>query len=256
MGDLWEYRDLLFILALRDVKVRYKQTALGVIWVILQPLANGLIFAIIFGMLANLPSDGHPYLLFVLAGMIPWNLFSHSLQRAGVSLTVDARLVSRAYFPRMVMPIASTLAVVVDFCVAMAVLFGLMVYYGVPFGWTLLLTPVLVGITLVAAIGVSLWESALNVQYRDFMHMLPFLVQAWMFASPVVYSTSLIPEQWRWLYALNPMVGLIEGFRWSLLGLGTFSLATLVPAVVMAFLFFISGAAFFRRLERKFADVI
>ncbi len=256
LGDLWEYRDLFLILALRDVKLRYKQTALGIIWVVLQPLITALIFTVVFGRLANLPSDGQPYLLFAFAGMLPWNLFSQSLQRAGNSLVSSSALISKVYFPRIIIPIASTLAVVVDFGVAAIIMLGLMVYYGTPFGWNLLIMPVLLLVTLFAAIGVSLWLSAFSVQYRDFVYALPFLIQIWMYASPVAYSTSLIPDRWQALYAINPVVGLIDGFRWSLLGQGTISVVTLAPALSMTAIFLVSGAFVFRRVERSFADVI
>lgn len=256
LRELWEYRDLLMILAMRDVKLRYRQTALGVIWVVLQPLVTALIFTVVFGRLASLPSDGLPYLLFAFAGMLPWSLFSQSIQRAGNSLISDARLISKVYFPRMIVPIASTFAVLVDFAVAAVVMLLLMVYYRTPVGWPLLLLPVLVAATLLVAVGVSLWLSALSVQYRDFVYVLPFLTQAWMYVSPVAYSTSLIPDRWRVVYALNPMVGIIEGFRWSLLGHGTFSPEYLAAALAMAVVFFISGAFVFHRVERVFADVI
>ena len=256
LRDLWEYRDLLVILAMRDVRLRYKQTALGIIWVILQPLLTALIFATIFGRLANLPSDGAPYLLFAFAGMLPWSLFSQAIQRAGSSLVLDSRLISKVYFPRMILPVASVLAVLVDTAVASIIMLALLVYYRMAFGWSLLAVPMLLGLTLLAAIGVSLWLSALNVQYRDFMYALPFIIQIWMFASPVAYSTNLIPEQWNMLYAMNPMVGLIEGFRWAFLGQGAFSFVTIAPTVATSLLFFLTGAYIFRRVERNFADVI
>lgn len=256
LRDLWEYRDLFLILALRDVKLRYKQTALGVIWVVLQPLITALIFTVVFGNLANLPSDGMPYLLFSFAGMLPWNLFSQSLQRGGNSLVGSSALISKVYFPRMIIPMASTIAVLVDFAVALVVMAGLLVYYQVPIGWNLLLVPPLMIATVVAASGVSLWVSALSVQYRDFIYALPFLLQAWMYASPVAYSTSLIPERWRALYALNPLVGLIDGFRWSLLGHGSVAVSALALAFATSALLFVSGATFFRRMERSFADTI
>lgn len=256
MGDLWHYRDLLFILAIRDIKLRYRQTALGICWVVLQPLAAAIIFTIIFGRLATLPSDGLPYLLFAFAGMLPWTLFSQSLLRAGGSLVASSGLISKVYFPRVIIPVASTAAVLVDLGVTLVVMLGLMVYYGVPPGWALLLLPAFVALGLAAAVGVSLWVSALSVQYRDFIHTLPVLVQIWMYASPVVYSTSLIPERWQPIYALNPMVGLIECFRWSLLGRGTLSLPIVGLCLGMSALFLVTGALVFRRMERAFADVI
>lgn len=254
--EMWEFRDLFLILASRDVKLRYKQTALGVIWVILQPLLASLIFAVIFGRLANLPSDGMPYILFVYAGMLPWNLFSASLQRAGNSLISDSRLITKVYFPRLIIPIASSAAVLVDFCVAFIVMAGLLIFYRVPPSLNMLMLPVLVLITLLVSVGVSLWLSALNVYYRDFMYALPFAIQVWMYASPLVYSGSIIPDRWKPIYGLNPMSGIIDAFRWSLLGAGAFPSLTLGLAVVIGCIFFIGGAFVFRRVERSFADVV
>lgn len=256
LRELWHYRDLLVILAQRDVKLRYKQTLLGVLWVILQPLVASLIFAVIFGLFARLPSDGVPYLLFVFAGMLPWNYFSGALQRAGNSLIGDARLISKVYFPRLIIPLASTFAVLIDFLVSLAVFAVLLVVYRYSPSWQIVALPYFLLVTTLCAVGVSLWLSALNVQYRDFMYALPFLIQVWMFASPVVYSSTLIPERWRWLWALNPAVGFIEGFRWSLLGESSLDWWMVVSATVISVLAFISGAFFFRRVERGFADVI
>jgi lipopolysaccharide transport system permease protein len=256
LHEIWAYRDLLWILAGRDIKLRYKQTALGVIWVVLQPLVSALIFAGIFGNLANLPSDGHPYLLFVFAGLLPWNLFAGALQRAGNSLVSDARLITKVYFPRLLIPLASTAAVLVDFLVALAVMAVLLAAYQTPLTARILALPFFLLLTLLTATGTSLWLSALNVRYRDFMYALPFLVQVWLYASPVTYATSLIPDHWRWVYGLNPAVGFIEGVRWSLLGRSALSLEMLVGAMLAALLVFISGAFFFRRVERSFADVV
>jgi lipopolysaccharide transport system permease protein len=256
LSELWKYRDLLWMLAGRDVKLRYKQTALGIAWVILQPLVAALIFTVIFGTFGGMPSDGSPYVLFVLNGLLPWNFFAGALQRAGNSLIADARLISKVYFPRLLIPLASTAAVLIDFAVTLAVFGGLMVVFRVPWTWRLLALPLFLALTVVTAVGVSLWLSALNVQYRDFMYALPFLVQIWMYASPVVYATSLIPEQWRALYSLNPAVGLIEGFRWSLLGSNTLEPAMLAAALAGAVTSLVSGAYVFRRIERGFADVL
>lgn len=253
---LWTYRDLLYILAMRDVKLRYKQTALGIIWVILQPLVAALIFAVIFGRFANLPSSGVPYLPFVFAGMLPWNLFSGALQRAGNSLISDSRLISKVYFPRMTIPVASSAAVLIDFAVGLVVMLALIALYGIPLTANLLLLPVLLLLTLLISVGVSLFFSALNVYYRDFMYALPFLVQVWMYATPVVYSIDLIPPVVRNFYALNPMVGVIDGFRWALLGLGDFPLASVLLSLVIGVIVFVSGALVFQRVERNFADVI
>lgn len=256
LGQLWGFRDLLYMLALRDIKLRYKQTVLGITWVILQPLIASLIFAVIFGRFANLPSDNMPYLLFVYAGMLPWNLFSGALQRAGNSLIVDSRLISKVYFPRITIPIASTLAVLLDTVVAFIVMVGLILVYHVPLSLNLFALPLLFLLTLLISIGVSLFFSALNVYYRDFMFALPFLIQVWMYASPVVYSTKLIPSAFKLFYIINPMVGIIEGFRWSLLGQGDFPALSIGVSVIISLILFIGGAYVFQRVERNFADVI
>jgi lipopolysaccharide transport system permease protein len=256
LREVWAFRDLLWILMMRDIKLRYKQTALGVIWVVLQPLAAALIFALIFGRFANLPSNGTPYLLYVFAGLLPWNLFAGALQRAGNSLISDARLISKVYFPRLVIPIASAAAVLVDFIVGMAVMLVLLAIYAVPVTVNLLAFPLVLAVALLLAVGVSLFFSALNVYYRDFMYALPFVVQVWMYASPVVYSASLIPGPLRFVYALNPMVGVIDGFRWSLLGKGEFPLLSLGLSLGVAVLVFTAGALVFQRVERSFADVV
>lgn len=256
LRELWHFRDLLVILTMRDVKLRYKQTALGVIWVILQPLIASLIFAIIFGRFANLPSNGIPYLLFVFAGLLPWNLFAGALQRAGNSLVGDSKLISKVYFPRMVIPIASTAAVLVDFVVALAVMFALLLLQGWPLTLNILAIPLLLVILLLISVGVSLFISALNVYYRDFMYALPFVVQVWMYASPVVYSGDLIPNLVKPFYAINPLVGIIDGFRWALLGTGDFPAIPLAISLVMGIALFVAGGLVFQRVEQNFADVV
>jgi lipopolysaccharide transport system permease protein len=254
--ELWKYRDLFRILAMRDVKLRYKQTALGVSWVILQPLLTSGIFAVIFGMLADLPSGDTPYLLFAFAGTLPWTLFAQSLQRAGSSLVGSREMISKVYFPRMILPASSSMAVLVDFMVGLATIVILFAVYKVTLTWNLFAIPVLVLVNLLLSVGVSLWVSAFSVYYRDFIYALPFLIQAWMYASPVAYDTSIVPEQWYSLYSLNPMVGVIEGFRWSLLGGTEFPLLPLGISLGMSLVIFFSGAFIFRRIERSFADVI
>lgn len=255
-GELWSFRDLFGILAVRDVKLRYKQTALGVVWVILQPLLASLIFAVIFGNLANLPSDGVPYILFVYAGMLPWGLFAAGLQRGGNSLVGDARLISKVYFPRIVIPIASATAVLVDFAVSCAVMAVLCILYSFPVSWTWIAIVPLTVLVFAIAVGTSLFFSALNVYYRDFTYALPFVVQIWMYASPVAYSSSLVPEKWRMLYYLNPMAGAIDGFRWAILGGREFPALALAMAVVLTAALFMLGLYVFQRVERSFADVI
>src|SRR5215213_10988423 len=218
LRELWTYRDLLMILAGRDVKLRYKQTSLGVTWVVLQPLVAALIFSLMFGRFAKLPSDGQPYLLFVFSGLVVWNYFAAVLQRAGNSLITDQRLITKVYFPRLAIPLASTFSAMIDLCVALVVLGVFMGIYGIAPTWRLAAFPGFVLLAAVTATGVSLWLSALNVKYRDFAHATPFLLQVWMFASPVAYATSIVPERFRVIYSLNPAVAFIEGARWSVLG--------------------------------------
>lgn len=256
LRELWQFRDLMIILTMRDVKLRYKQTALGVVWVLLQPLIASLIFAVIFGRFANLPSDGVPYLLFVFAGLLAWNLFAGALQRAGNSLIGDSKLISKVYFPRMVIPIASSAAVLVDFAVALVVMFGLLLFQGWPLTWNILALPALLLILLLLCVGVSLFISALNVYYRDFMYALPFVIQVWMYASPVVYSVDLLPDVVKPFYALNPLVGIIDGFRWALLGTGEFPAVSVALALVIGIIVFIAGGLVFQRVEQNFADVV
>ena len=256
LRELWTYRDLLFILAGRDVKLRYKQTGLGVTWVILQPLVAALIFTIMFGRFAKLPSDGHPYILFVFSGIVAWNYFAAVLQRAGNSLIGDSRLITKVYFPRLAIPLASTFSAMIDLAVSLGVLLVLMLVYGVPLTWRLLALPFFVGLTALTATGVSLWLSALNVRYRDFTHAMPFLIQVWMFASPVVYATTIVPQRWRLAYSVNPAVAFIEGFRWSVLGSSSVTWSMVVITSLVALVVFIGGAFFFRRVERGFADLV
>ncbi len=255
-AELWAYRDLLWMLVGRDIKLRYKQTVLGVLWVVLQPLTAAAIFAVIFGRFAKLPSDGVPYLLFVFSGLIAWNYFSGAVQRASNSLVTNAQLITKVYFPRMLIPLAHTLAVLVDFAVMFAVLIFLMILYGTTPTWQLLGLPWFLLLITVTATGVNLWLSALSVKYRDFMYVVPFLIQVWMFASPVVYAASVIPRRWHTLYNLNPAVGFIEGFRWSILGRGAITAETLLITAGVSGFFLVSGAYYFRRVEREFADVI
>lgn len=256
LREIWEYRDLLLILAGRDVKLRYKQTLLGVTWVILQPLATAIIFTVVFGNFARLPSDGLPYILFVFAGLLPWNLFSASLSRAGGSLVGSARVISKVYFPRVLVPLASVGAILIDFAVAAVVLVLLMIVYGVTPSLRVLTVPFFLLLTLLTSMGVSLLISALSVYYRDFLFALPFVIQFWTYASPVAYAMSIVPEQWRWLFSLNPAVAFIEGFRWALLGSTGLTFEIVVISAVSSVVFFIGGLVVFRRIERGFADVI
>lgn len=254
LGELWEFRDVLLMLALRDVKLRYKQTMLGLAWVVLQPLAAAIIFAWIFGRFGRMPSDGRPYGVFVLAGLVIWQFVAGIVQRAGPSLLAETRLVTKVYFPRMLVPLASAGAVLVDFAVALAVCLAYALAMDVAPSWSLLWVPFWVGVALGLAGGLGLWLAALNVRYRDFMHAAPFLLQLWMFASPVVYAASLVPERWQMLFACNPMVGVIGGFRAALFGDGFAGGWPAVVAVSAAVLALGSGAAYFRSVEQSFAD--
>lgn len=254
--ELWEYRELLFMLALREVQLRYRQTFLGVAWVILQPLVTTVIFTFIFGRLLGAGSDNIQYELFAFAGLIPWNVFSQSLQRGGVSLTRDIRLITKIFFPRVIIPIANAISTLVDFGVSFIILIVLLLVYQVPISLSILSLPVLLVLTLLLSIGVGVIFAALNVYYRDFTYVLPFLIQVWMYASPLAYSSNLIPESLSWIYDLNPMVGIIDGFRWAIFGTIAFPVNALIYSLVTSLVIFIVGMFIFRRLERSFADVI
>ena len=256
LRELWTYRDLLMILAGRDVKLRYKQTGLGITWVILQPLVAALIFTIMFGRFAKLPSDGHPYIVFVFTGVLIWNYFAQVLQRAGNSLITDARLITKVYFPRLAIPLASTFSALIDLLVALTVLAVLMIAYGIAPTWRIAALPGFILLAAVTATGVSLWLSALNVRYRDFVHAMPFMIQIWMFASPVAYATTIVPEKWRLLYSLNPAVAFIEGVRWSVLGNSSLRWEMVAITAIVSLSVFVAGAFFFRRVERGFADTV
>ena len=256
LRELWNYRELIYFLTWRDVKIRYKQAALGVSWAILQPLLTMVIFSVIFGQLAKLPSDGIPYPVFSYAALLPWQLFAGALQRAGASLVGNANLLTKVYFPRLAIPISAVAAGLVDFVISFLVLLGLMIYYGIKPTWAILTLPLLVLLALLTALAVGLWLSALNVHYRDVQYLIPFLIQAWMYASPVVYSVGLIPSgKWRLIYGLNPLAGVIQGFRWALLGANPPD-ELMVVSVAIVFVLLISGLFYFRRMEKTFADVV
>lgn len=254
LRELWSYRDVLRVLAIRDIKLRYKQTALGVFWVILQPLMAGLIFAVIFGRFIHVPSDGYPYLLFVFPALMGWQLFAGILQRAGGSLVNEARLISKVYFPRILVPMASAVAVLVDLAVSAAVMLVMLAIYGVWPGWALLWLPVALFLALALAMGVSIWLAALNVRYRDFMHAMPFLIQVWMYASPVVYSSTVVSIRWRAWFNLNPMVGVIQAFRQAWLGLRPSDLSVLALSAAWATVLLFGGWVYFRRVELDLVD--
>jgi len=254
--ELWRYRELIYFLTWRDIKVRYKQAVLGIAWAVLQPLMTMVIFTVIFGTLLKTPSQGIPYPLFSLTALLPWQLFASALQRSSTSLVGNANLLTKIYFPRLAIPMASIFAALVDFLISFVVLIGVMIYYRYMPGWNALWVPLLVLLALLTALAVGLWLSALNVQYRDIQQIVPFLVQVWMYASPIVYPIETIPEGvWRWLYSLNPMVGVIQGFRWALLG-GTPPDLTLVISVAMVLILLVSGLYYFRRMEKTFADIV
>jgi lipopolysaccharide transport system permease protein len=254
--ELWRYRELIFFLTWRDIKVRYKQAVLGITWAILQPFLTMLIFTVIFGILLKTPSQDLPYPLFALSALLPWQLFATALQRSSVSLVGNANLITKIYFPRLAIPLSSVVAALVDFGVSFIVLLIVMAYYQYWPTWNILWLLPIILLALLAALSVGLWLSALNVQYRDIQHMVPFILQVWMYASPIVYPVETIPEGLgRWLYGLNPMVGVIQGFRWALLGGDPPDVTTLI-SVVMVLVLLISGLYYFRRMEKTFADIV
>ena len=255
LGELWVYRDLFWLLAWRDVRVRYRQTVLGVGWAVLQPLLTILVFTLIFGRLAKVPSDGAPYAAFAFSGLLPWTLFSTALGRAASSLVSNAALLSKVYFPRLVLPFGSVLTSLVDFAISLVILLGLLAWYRIVPSPAALLIPVLVAYTLVAAWAIGIWMAALNVRYRDVNFALPFLIQIGLFVSPVVYSASLVPAPFRLVYDLNPMTLVIQGFRWGLLGGAPPSPMMFISIPVVAMIL-VSGVFYFRRTERFFADII
>ncbi len=256
LHELWEYRELLYFLVWRDVKVRYKQTALGTTWAILQPFFSMVVFSIFFGKLAKMPSDGIPYPLFSFAALVPWSFFANGLSQASNSLVGSAHLITKVYFPRLSIPVSSVMSGIIDFVLSFIVLLGIMAYYGTFPTWNVIWLPFLVLLALVTALGVGMWFSALNVQFRDVRYVLPFFTQAWLFATPIVYPSSLLLEPWRTLYGLNPMVGVVEGFRWALLGARTTPGPMIVVSSLAAVIILIGGAFYFRKMEKTFADVV
>ena len=256
LRELWAYRELVYFLVWRDVKVRYKQTALGAAWAVIQPLFSMVVFSVFFGKLAKMPSDGIPYPLFSYAGLLPWNYFAQGLSSSSDSLVGSANLIKKVYFPRLAIPVAAVCGGVVDFAIAFGVLLLLMWHYGVAPTANVVWLPAFLLLALVTALGAGLWLSALNVQYRDVKYTVPFLAQFWMYSTPVVYPSSLLEEPWKTIYGLNPMVGVVEGFRWALLGVKTPPGPMLWVSVAAAAALLVSGAFFFRRMEKTFADVV
>ena len=256
LRDLWEYRELLYFLTWRDIKVRYKQTVLGAAWAIIQPFFTMVVFSFFFGKLAKMPSDDIPYPIFSYAALVPWTFFANGLSQSSTSLVASANLIKKVYFPRLVVPISAVISGGVDFALAFVVLLGMMLFYSiVPTAAVVWLLPLLL-LALVTSLGVGLWLTAMNVQFRDVRYAVPFLIQAWMFATPIVYPSSLLDEPWRTLYGINPMAGVVEGFRWALLGTETAPGPILIVSALVAVGLLVSGAFYFRRMEKTFADVI
>jgi lipopolysaccharide transport system permease protein len=256
LADLWQYRELIYFLTWRDIKVRYKQTVLGGAWAILQPFLTMVVFSVFFGRLAGIPSDGLPYPIFAYCALLPWQLFAHALTESSNSLVANERLITKVYFPRLVVPISAVLAGLLDFLVAFVVLIGMMMYYHIRPTAAVWTVPLFLLLAVGAALGVGLWLSALNVQYRDVRYTIPFLTQFWLFLTPVAYPSTLVPVSWRALYGLNPMAGVVEGFRWALLGKAEGPGALLAVSVAITIVILVGGLYYFRRMEKTFADVV
>jgi lipopolysaccharide transport system permease protein len=256
LREIWDCRELLYFLVWRDIKVRYKQTVLGAAWAVLQPLLTMVVFSIFFGGLGGMPSDGLPYPIFAYTALLPWQLFSHALTESSNSLVANQNLITKVYFPRLVIPIAPVLAGLVDFCIASVILFALMIWYGLVPSIAVVALPLFIVLVLASAVGVGFWLSALNVQYRDVRYTIPFMTQLWLLLTPVAYPASMVPEAWRGLYSLNPMVGVVEGFRWVLLGSDQPPWSMLIISSSVVILICVGGLYYFRRMEQTFADVV
>jgi lipopolysaccharide transport system permease protein len=256
LRELWDYRELLYFLIWRDVKVRYKQTFLGAAWAIIQPVFTMVVFSLFFGRLAGIPSDGIPYPIFSFAALVPWSFFANGLNQSSNSLVGSAGLIKKVYFPRLAIPVATVFSGIVDFALAFVVLLGMMLYYGLLPTLNTLWLPLFFLLALVTSLGVGLWLSALNVKYRDVRYTVPFLTQFWMFSTPIAYPSSLLPEPWRTVYGLNPMVGVVEGFRWALLGNNNAPGPIIIASSLAALAILVGGAFYFRRMEKDFADVV
>ena len=256
LRELWRYRELLYFLTWRDIKVRYKQTVLGAAWAVIQPFMTMVVFSLFFGRLAQIPSDGIPYPIFSYAALVPWTFFANGLSQSSNSLVGSANLIKKVYFPRLAVPIATILSGVIDFVLAFLVLLVMMVFYGIVPTANVVWLPFFLLLALVTSLGAGLWLSAMNVQFRDVRYVVPFLVQLWLFATPIAYPSSIIPAPWRMLYAVNPMVGVVEGFRWALLGVETRPGPMVIVSALAAVALLVSGAFYFRRMEKTFADVV
>ncbi|MBA3765521.1 MAG: ABC transporter permease [Acidobacteria bacterium] len=255
LRELWEYRELLYFLTWRDIKVRYKQTAMGAAWAIVQPLFTMLVFTLFFSIFVGVPSDGIPYPVFAYAGLLPWTFFAGAVSNSSMSLIGSAGLITKVYFPRMIIPTASVCAGLVDLVIATVILIGLTLVYGVTLSWSLVMIPLLAALTIVLAMGVGILFAALTTRYRDVRHVLPFVLQLWMFSSPIIYPLSVVPEKWRWALELNPLTGIIEGFRSSLMG-RAFNWRAIIVSSVVALAFLLASVFIFRRLEKSFADLM
>jgi lipopolysaccharide transport system permease protein len=256
LAEIWRYRELLYFFVWRDLKVRYKQTAIGVVWVVLQPLIAMLVFTLFFGRLAKMPSDGSPYPIFYYTGLLPWMYFAASLTAATNTIVEHERVITKVYFPRMILPFSAVLSSLVDFAIGFVLLMIMMLYYHQVPRIATLLTPVFLALTVLTALAVGLWLSALNALYRDIRYVIPFMVQFWLFASPIAYSSTLVPARWRWLYGLNPMAGVVEGFRWAVTGHGQPPGALVVVSAATVLLLFIGGVIYFKKIETVVADSV
>ncbi|MEW5745346.1 MAG: ABC transporter permease [Nitrospirota bacterium] len=256
LKEVWNYRELLYFLVWREIKVRYKQTVLGAAWAVIQPLFTMAVFSIVFGRLVKVPSDGIPYPLFSFAALVPWTFFANGLSRASGSLVSNSNLVKKVYFPRLAIPISALLSGVADFVLAFLVLIGMIFYYGMTPTINVVWLPFLLALAFATSLGVSLWLAAMNVQFRDIMYIIPFLSQLWFYATPIAYSSSLLSEPWRTLYGINPMVGVVEGFRWALLGTNTAPGPMIAVSSAVTLTLLVTGAFYFRRFEKTFADVV
>ncbi len=256
LGGVWKYRELFVVLVMRDIQVLYKQAALGAAWAIIQPVFAVIVFSLVFGYAAKIPSDGAPYPVFAFAAVLPWTYFAEALRRSATGLVTDAELVRKVYFPRLIIPLAAVIAPLLDFLIAFVVLVALMIWYRIVPGWQIVFLPGFLLIASMLALAVGLWLGPINVRFRDIKHTLPFMIQIWLYASPVVYPLSMIPDRFKWLYSLNPMVGVIEGFRWAILGKGDLDLTAVAMSVILIAALLVGGLVFFKQAERSFADVI
>jgi lipopolysaccharide transport system permease protein len=254
--ELWRYRELFWFLALRDILVRYKQAIIGVAWAVLQPVLTMLVFSVIFGYLAKLPSGGRPYPILVFTALLPWQFFAHSMSASSQSVVGNAGIIQKVYFPRLVIPASAVISGLIDFCISFIILIGMMIWYRIMPTGNIIFLPVFIALAFMSALSVGLWLSALNVEFRDVFYVVPFLVQAGQYISPVAYSSSIIPEKFVYVYSLNPMVGVIDGFRWSLLGAAAPNWHSVLISSISVFLIFITGLFYFRKMEKTFADII